>query len=152
MNPADLDVAVQETLKGLFDSSQTQIISSITDMLRSGTHQHALSNHLAAIDNPHLQLHDDRTRYDRAAVDLLVAYYRAQLPPSLEQLLQGELDAGNTVREVSIGWPKDSSVFMKFNRPVTATIPDWLEFREVNDPHWWKAEIYDPRTGHLFAW
>lgn len=149
MHMQELELIVQQVLS---HAKLNVAPGPIAEMLVAGTQQYALSDYLARSDNPNLQLQDDRTQYNRAAIDLLLAYYRLELPPSLQNLLQMELDAGNAVREVSKGWPKENSIFIKFARAVNSDTPDWLEHREINSPHWWKAEIYDPRTGHLFAW
>ena len=62
----------------------------------------------------------------------------------LNQLLQEELSLGNSIQEEGPGWGKCVRL-VKLTHPFrTTVIPHQLQLREINDPHYWKAEIEDP--------
>lgn len=78
----------------------------------------------------------------------------ASLCPELRTLLDAELAAGNQVVETHVGWPVDGAVFVMLGEPFKATsagLPDGVVRREINDPHWWKAEYDHEPTKHVLA-
>lgn len=76
-----------------------------------------------------------------------------KLSQPLKQILQSELQAGNTVRETSSGWPEPESIFVLLGSPfiLEYQITQPIEFREINDRHYWKAEYFDAEHKHLLA-
>ena len=78
----------------------------------------------------------------------------AVLHPALRTILEAELAAGNEVAETSLGWPDPDSVFVRLceafrSRPVP--LPEGVEYQELNDPHWWKAEYRASKPRHVLA-
>lgn len=59
----------------------------------------------------------------------------------LQAILEAELEAGNEVEEVSSWLPK-CSLLVILRRPFREAHPQSfdVQFVEVNDPHYWKAE------------
>lgn len=73
--------------------------------------------------------------------------------PLLNGILDRELDAGNTVVEDGPGWGEMHRLMMLAGPFQTARneIDPRLSYREVNDRHYWLAEIEDPLTRELLA-
>lgn len=66
----------------------------------------------------------------------------------LQEILDYEISLGNSITETWKGWPYDRYV-VGLQRPFNIdknTLKENLEYRRVNDPHYWKAEIFDKRT------
>lgn len=71
----------------------------------------------------------------------------------LKTILQAELAAGNEIVETyeskdsSFPMPNATMIFLKrsFITPVQTSAPS-VEFREINDPHYWKAEYFDKES------
>ena len=77
-----------------------------------------------------------------------------RLCPAIRALLDAELLAGNSVVECSMGLHGKGSVLALLAQPFRvrpATLPEGVEYREVNDPHWWKAEYFHTATKHCIA-
>jgi hypothetical protein len=76
------------------------------------------------------------------------------LAQELRVLLEDELSAGNRVVETHHGWPGQDSILVMLERPFIKKpdpLPPGVVFREVNDPHWWKAEYEHEGTRHILA-
>ena len=71
----------------------------------------------------------------------------------LNLVLQGELAAGNRIAEDTGGWGAMTRLVILGDpfKTDTAVLPAGLEYHDVNDPHYWKAEFHDPRTRELLA-
>lgn len=65
----------------------------------------------------------------------------------LEEILTLELNAGNLICETYKGdWPYAGCIMLFLEKPFLTPIQRSIEgvvFRNVNDPHYWKAEYYD---------
>lgn len=75
-----------------------------------------------------------------------------QLCPELAELLTAELAAGNQIVETSMGWPRPESIVIGLSKHFLArpaTLPAGVVFRELNDPHWWKAEYEHEPSGQM---
>ena len=73
--------------------------------------------------------------------------------PRLEEILQAELVAGNRVVEDGPGWGQMARLVLlagPFRTPRPG-MESGLDFRAVNDPHYWLAEIEDPATREVLA-
>ena len=73
--------------------------------------------------------------------------------PGLNALLERELSAGNRVAEDGGGWGTITRLVLlgePFKTDPTSP-PAGLEYHDVDDPHYWKAEVADPRTHELLA-
>jgi len=67
------------------------------------------------------------------------------LVAALQSILDAELAAGNEIRDVGAGLPK-CEVLIVLRKPFCRSyaLAPPLEFVEINDPHYWKAEYqYD---------
>lgn len=79
----------------------------------------------------------------------------AALHPALQAILAAELAVGNEVVETGQGWPDPDSVFVRVRRPFATlprALPDGVQFHELNDPHWWKAEVTTAAPRHTIAY
>lgn len=69
----------------------------------------------------------------------------------MKELLKAELEAGNEVVETWHGnWPVEGTVAVLLKYPFKCGIRRdiaGIEYREVNDPHYWQAEYYEEATG-----
>jgi RimJ/RimL family protein N-acetyltransferase len=89
------------------------------------------------------------------------SYQSAKLAPFLRELcrdlqpiVQAELAAGNEIGDCSRGWPEKNSVVIAFRKPFrapTGPLPANVEYREINDTHWWKAEYASKSPVHLLT-
>jgi len=127
-------------------------IPTIAEMLLGDADQFALRRHLTKLEHSSMGLLGNPPRWDRAARALQIAYHRLLLCPALNDVIECEIRNGNAILETSRGWPNENSVFVRLARPVTARTPGGMTRRVVNDPHYWQAEIYDHRSGHIIAW
>jgi hypothetical protein len=78
----------------------------------------------------------------------------AALCPELRAILDAELAAGNTIAEASRGAGKPNAVYVALRRPFLTqqpSSPPGVVYREINDPHWWKAEYEHAATGDLLV-
>jgi hypothetical protein len=78
----------------------------------------------------------------------------AALDPALKQILEKELANGNVVFETWRGWPKPETICIALGRPFSVphlSLPEGVEFREVNDPHYWKAEYRHEPSHHMLV-
>jgi hypothetical protein len=68
----------------------------------------------------------------------------------LKTILELELKAGNKIAETyeskdsKFPMPNATMIFLKqsFKTPVQKNLEN-IEFRDINDPHYWKAEYFD---------
>jgi hypothetical protein len=78
----------------------------------------------------------------------------AALDPALKAILEKELGHGNVVFETWRGWPKPETICVSLRRPFLMThlpLPEGVAFREVNDPHYWKAEYWHEPSHHMLV-
>lgn len=76
------------------------------------------------------------------------------LHSALQPILRAELSAGNVVVETWRGWPKRDSLFVMLQRPFAkcyTPFPAGVIFRNINDPHHWKAEFVHESSHHVLA-
>jgi hypothetical protein len=76
------------------------------------------------------------------------------LCPELRALAEAELSAGNAVVESRAGLYGNDAVLVLLRsefRARPAILPAGVEYRLVNDPHWWKAEYFHAATRHCLA-
>lgn len=63
---------------------------------------------------------------------------------SIETILKAEIAQGNRIVESSKGWPEKESTLLILERPFHRKYRiNNLEYREINDRHYWKEEYYD---------
>lgn len=76
------------------------------------------------------------------------------LHPALRAILDAEIAAGNTIREVGGGWPRRGSVFIRLRKPFQVRpeeVPAGVAYVAVNDPHWWREEYSIGEPPHLLV-
>lgn len=70
----------------------------------------------------------------------------------LARIVREELEKGNRIVETASGWPRPETIMVFLEKPF---IGDYrhlpLTYTDVDDPHYWKAEYYDERSGHILA-
>jgi len=70
----------------------------------------------------------------------------------LTEILNSELLLGNKIAETSDGWPTPKTIIVFLNKPFKKKyLSSKIEFREINDPHYWKSEYFDKKTNHILA-
>lgn len=71
----------------------------------------------------------------------------------LNEFLDQELSAGNEIVEDSPGWGAMTRlVILKMPfRPTFSVTDSALRYSEINDAHYWKAEVEDPFTREVVA-
>ncbi|WP_442510071.1 hypothetical protein SH528x_001677 [Novipirellula sp. SH528] len=78
-----------------------------------------------------------------------------ELNAELRRLLDAELSAGNVVVETWRGWPSAKTVAVAlrcpFRVPAKDAVPDSVVFRDVDDPHYWKAEYVHSDSEHMIV-
>ena len=77
----------------------------------------------------------------------------AKFHGELEKVINAELIAGNIIVETWSGnWPYDNvdvvSLQFPFRTPIKNDIVN-IDFHDINDPHFWKAEYYDHENNLL---
>ena len=78
-----------------------------------------------------------------------------KLHPLLKEILRREITAGNEVAETGGGWPDRDSVFVRLRDPFRtdrSVLPSGVQYTELNDPHWWKAEFSTASPKHILAY
>ena len=133
---------------GEYDGYASGVMSHLT----TGSDAYAITKHLHHIERVSMGLPGNPERCDRVARQLIIRFHYLHLPQDLQSLIDAELQNGNHVAESKYGWPKAESVFLRLHSPVTTNLPERLVSRNVNDPHYWTTELYDPQSGHLLAW
>lgn len=75
-----------------------------------------------------------------------------ELSQSIETILKAEIAKGNRIVESSKGWPEKKSSLIILEGPFHKKYSiDNLEYREINDPHYWKEEYYDSNSKQTIA-
>ena len=73
----------------------------------------------------------------------------------LKKILMQELASGNTIFETWKGnWPFPSNTVILLNKPFITPLQsniEGVEFHNINDPHYWKAEYYDKINNMLLG-
>ncbi len=70
----------------------------------------------------------------------------------LTKILNQEVELGNEIVETSKGWPCEKTIIIILERPfMTHNTFENVEYRNVDDPHYWKAEYVDHSTKHVLA-
>lgn len=76
------------------------------------------------------------------------------LHPSLQSILAKEVSLGNEVVESAVDWPQPGSIFIVLAQPFKSRIgelPNDVTYRELNDPHYWRAEYVQRQVKHILA-
>ena len=71
---------------------------------------------------------------------------------TLTEILSQEVELGNEIVETSKGWPEEKTIIIFLKKPFIAEYRlENVEYRNVDDPHYWKAEYVDHSTKHVLA-
>jgi len=71
---------------------------------------------------------------------------------ALKIILDAEVRLGNEIVETSTGWPTEDAVTIFLKLPFLDTYKiENVDYRDVDDRHYWKAEYIDKSTNHLLA-
>ena len=75
-----------------------------------------------------------------------------KLSKEMSAILQAELIAGNVIHETYQGWVSEDHIFVFLKYPFRNqyVLPGIL-YRDVDDPHYWKAEYDDDRNHQTIA-
>lgn len=86
-------------------------------------------------------------------MNLITQEHLDSFSDKLNRILLTELKRGNEVRETSKGWPQKTTIMVFMKRPFTQRyhLYEGVKYRELNDPHYWKAEYFDKSTNHVLA-
>ena len=77
-----------------------------------------------------------------------------QLEGHLMKILQSELADGNKVVETAAGWPTLETIIVFLEKPFQNsydTENNEVDYFEVNDPHYWKAEYRNKNNNQVLA-
>ena len=69
-------------------------------------------------------------------------------------ILNEEIKLGNKIIETSKGWPHENTIMVFLEKPFKSRYDSEnrdVEFRNINDPYYWKAEYFDMLTNHILA-
>jgi hypothetical protein len=86
--------------------------------------------------------------------DVVRSWAQGKICAALRPLLAAELAAGNRVVECGPSLYGHGAVLVLLAEPFRAAqadLPAGIVHRDVNDPHWWKAEYFHPETKHCLA-
>ncbi|MFV0350850.1 MAG: hypothetical protein ACK5JF_00875 [Oscillospiraceae bacterium] len=83
----------------------------------------------------------------------MYAQETARFTGKLKEILEYELSIGNTICEAYTGnWPYPNITAILLKNPFSPPIYKGLTgitFRNINDPHYWKAEYHDTANNLL---
>ena len=70
----------------------------------------------------------------------------------LTGILNSELRLGNEIAETSKGWPHKETIIVFLKSPFIECYKfNDIDYRDINDIHYWKAEYFDKPTNHVLA-
>ncbi len=71
---------------------------------------------------------------------------------ALKIILSAEIKHGNEIVETSKGWPNDDTVIVFLKKPFFELYrAENIDYRNIDDRHYWKAEYNDKLTNHILA-
>lgn len=69
-----------------------------------------------------------------------------------KKILDEEIKLGNNIVETSDGWPHANSIMVFLEKPFFQNYQlEKIDYRHINDAHYWKAEYYDDALNHTLA-
>jgi hypothetical protein len=77
-----------------------------------------------------------------------------ELCRELRPFLDAELAAGNHIVETWKGWPHNDSLYIMLANPFRVqygNMPEKIQMRAFDDPHYWKSELICKGTHHAIA-
>ncbi|MEO7962397.1 MAG: hypothetical protein ABIT38_00650 [Gemmatimonadaceae bacterium] len=76
------------------------------------------------------------------------------LHPALRQLLDGELAAGNVIREIGRNFPDEGSLLVQLREPFKqhlSSLPEGVTHDVLLEPYWWRDEFRAGTPQHLLV-
>lgn len=71
---------------------------------------------------------------------------------TLTTILNQEIELGNEIIETSQGWPEQETIIIFLKKPFLGNYKiKNTEYRNVDNPHYWKAEYFHSSTNHVLA-
>ncbi|MEM0543913.1 hypothetical protein WFZ85_14980 [Flavobacterium sp. j3] len=71
---------------------------------------------------------------------------------ALKIILNAEIKRGNEIVETSKGWPNDETIIIFLKKPFMGIYQaENIDYRNIDDIHYWKAEYSDKLTNHILA-
>ena len=71
---------------------------------------------------------------------------------ALKIILNAEIKRGNEIVETSKGWPNDDTIIIFLKKPFLGIYQaENVDYRNIDDKHYWKAEYSDKLTNHILA-
>ncbi|MFO0356287.1 MAG: hypothetical protein ACK50A_04975 [Sphingobacteriaceae bacterium] len=75
-----------------------------------------------------------------------------QFSETLKKILKSEIELGNSIAETSKGWPQKDSIIISLKQPFSDNYNfENVQFKKIDDPHYWKSEYIDKLTNHILA-
>nr|WP_288837567.1 hypothetical protein [uncultured Flavobacterium sp.] len=70
----------------------------------------------------------------------------------LTKILNREIELGNSIAETSSGWPEEETIIVFLQQPFKGEYEfESVQYRSIDDPHYWKAEYIDRARYHILA-
>ncbi len=83
---------------------------------------------------------------------MIIQKHIDEFSDTLKIILSSEIKYGNEIVETSKGWPDNDSIIIFLKKPFLKTYQAKnVEYRDVNDRHYWKAEYMDKSVNHILA-
>ncbi|QHT71244.1 GNAT family N-acetyltransferase [Rhodocytophaga rosea] len=153
---------VKMTLERAFQSLGLQLIyATILDFNKASMHVLEKNGFIFQRTQPH-----DNPKWNQDALLHVYELTKAQwmehkygkylndLHPDLKPILEAEIAPGNEVSSASVGWPKPDSILVSMKKPFILKHEKYsanVEYNELNDPHYWKAEYATLDPVHLIV-
>ena len=71
----------------------------------------------------------------------------------LKSILDNEISLGNEINETAKDWPYANGITIFLRQPFSQYyhLFTGIEYKEVNDPHYWKSQYFDSITNDLLV-
>lgn len=71
----------------------------------------------------------------------------------LKSILDNEIRLGNEINETAKDWPYKNGISVFLRQPFKEYyhLFPGIEYKDINDPHYWKAQYFDSATNHLLT-
>jgi len=71
---------------------------------------------------------------------------------ALKIILNAEIERGNEIVETSKGWANEDTIIIFLKMPFLGIYQaENIDYRNIDDRHYWKAEYTDKLTKHILA-
>lgn len=70
----------------------------------------------------------------------------------LKSILDNEIKLGNKIWWTEKDWPKNGiTILLNYQFSQRYHLFPGIEYEEINNPHYWKAQYFDSSTNHILA-